>query len=71
MKKRKGTKMRREMIPIASKAVVLLDERNGPPALIAAAGKAAAFAYAEFFGAEIESPHTYRVYRAAVDRFLS
>src|SRR2546421_3750301 len=64
-------KMRGEVVAIAGKAMVLSGDRAGPPALITAAGKAAAFAYAEFFGAEIESPHTYRAYRAAVDRFLT
>jgi integrase/recombinase XerD len=53
------------------RVVDALGERPGPPALVIAAGKAAAFAYAEFFGAEIESPHTYRACRAAVDRFLA
>src|SRR5438132_1597737 len=64
-------KMKGAVVPVTGKAVVLSAERNGPPKLITAAGKAAAFAYAEFFGAEIESPHTYRAYRAAVDRFLA
>jgi site-specific recombinase XerD len=63
--------MKGEVVSIAHTAVVLSGDRNGPPALITAAGKAAAFAYAEFFGAEIESPHTYRAYRAVVDRFLT
>jgi integrase/recombinase XerD len=63
--------MRGEMVSVTGKAAVLSGDRHGPPALITAAGKAAAFAYAEFFGAEIESPHTYRAYRAAVDRFLT
>src|SRR2546422_6379537 len=64
-------KMRGAVVAIAGKAMVLSGDRAGPPALIIAAGKAAVFAYAEFFGAEIESPHTYRAYRRAVDRFLA
>src|SRR3954468_7880511 len=64
-------KMEGKVVPATGREVIVADERPGPPALITAAGKAAAFAYAEFFGAEIESPHTYRAYRAAVDRFLT
>jgi integrase/recombinase XerD len=71
MKKKKGEKMRAEVVPVTGRDVVVSGDRKEPPALIIAAGKAAAFAYAEFFGAEIESPHTYRAYRAAVDRFLT
>ena len=63
--------MRGEVVPVTSREVAVSGVRNAPPALITAAGKAAAFAYAEFFGAEIESPRTYRAYRRAVDRFLS
>lgn len=48
-----------------------LGERAAPPAIVMDTGKAAAFAYAEFFGAAIESPHTYRAYRHAVDQFLA
>jgi site-specific recombinase XerD len=70
MKKKQGAKMRGEVVPVTGREVVV-GERPGPPALVTAAGKAAVFAYAEFFGAEIESPHTYRAYRRAVDRFLA
>lgn len=62
--------MRGETVPVTSRDVVVSGERPGPPPMVTAAGKAA-FAYAEFFGAEIESPHTYRAYRHAVDRFLA
>src|SRR5438128_2630877 len=71
MRKRKEVKMRGAVVPVTGREVALSGDRNGTPGLITAAGKAAAFAYAEFFGAEIESPHTYRAYRAAVDRFLT
>jgi integrase/recombinase XerD len=40
------------------------------PVIITTASKNAAFAYAEFFGADIENPHTHRAYRHAVDTFL-
>jgi site-specific recombinase XerD len=70
MRKKKGVKMRGEVLPVAGRELAVGGERPGPPAIVTAAGKAAAFAYAEFFGAEIESPHTYRAYRHAVDRFL-
>ncbi len=71
MKKKKGAKMEGKVVPVTGREVTVLGERPGPPAIVTAAGKAAVFAYAEFFGAEIESPHTYRAYRAAVDRFLA
>jgi hypothetical protein len=67
MRKKKGVKMRGEVMPVAGREVAVFGERPGPPAIVTAAGKAAAFAYAEFFGAEIESPHTYRAYRRAVE----
>jgi len=62
--------MRGEIVPVTGREVAVVGEPPGPPAIVIAAGKAAAFAYAEFFGAEVESPHTYRAYRRAVDRFL-
>jgi len=66
MRKRKGVKMAGKVVPVTGRELALPGDRPGPPAIVTAAGKAAAFAYAEFFGAEIESPHTYRVYRRAV-----
>ena len=42
-------------------------ERSAPPTIVAESGTAAAFAYAEFVGAEIESAHTYRAYQHAID----
>jgi hypothetical protein len=68
---RKKRKIRGELVPVTAREVARAEDRGGPPAIVTAAGKAAAFAYAEFFGAEIESPHTYRAYRHAVDRFLA
>ena len=46
-------------------------EKAGMPPMILAAGQSAEFAYEEFFRAEVESDHTYRAYRRAVDRFLA
>jgi integrase/recombinase XerD len=63
--------MRGELVPVEGQEVARAGHRSGAPAIITAAGKAAAFAYAEFFGAEIESLHTYRAYRYAVDQFLA
>ena len=60
--------MKGELVPVTGK---ILDERAAAPAIVTENGKAAAFAYAEFFGAAIESVHTYRAYRQAVDGFLS
>src|SRR5437879_6388880 len=70
MAHRRSGKMERELVPIAGRQGALPGERSGPPAIITAAGKAAAFAYAEFFGAEIEGPHTYRAYRSRAKCFL-
>ena len=42
-----------------------------PPALIVEAGPSAAFAYDEFFGAQIANPNTLEAYRRAVHRFLA
>src|SRR3954468_17841317 len=64
-------KMQGEVVPVSRTAVVRSSDRVEPPAIVPETGKAAAFAYAEFFGAEIESPHTYRAYRHAVDRCLA
>jgi site-specific recombinase XerC len=70
MKKKQGAKMEGKVVPAMGREVAVVGERPGPSAIVTAAGKVAVFAYAEFFGAEIESPHTYRAYRRAVDRFL-
>src|SRR5215210_7229060 len=71
MNKRKRAKMRGELVPVTGNVSGVFGERPAPPAIIIETGKAAAFAYAEFFGAEIESVHTYRAYRYAVDRCLA
>ncbi len=44
MRKKKGTKMEGEVVPVSGRAVAVLGERSGPPAIVTAAGKAAAFA---------------------------
>jgi integrase/recombinase XerD len=59
------------LVPVRGCTVGVAGARPAPPALVTESGKAAAFAYAEFFGAAIESPHTYRAYRHAVDQFLA
>jgi site-specific recombinase XerD len=59
------------LVPVAGNVLGVVGERSAPPAIVTETGKAAAFAYAEFFGAEIESRHTYRAYRRAVDRCLA
>ncbi len=62
---------RRQHEPASGREVTVpgVDQARAP-AIVTAAGKNAAFAYAEFFEATIESPHTIRAYRHAVDRFL-
>ena len=63
--------MARALVPVTGKIGSVFGERAASPAIVTETGKSAAFAYAEFFGAEIESAHTYRAYRHAVDRFLA
>ncbi len=60
-----------ELVPSPDQELALPGQRHAPPALVTEAGKAAAFAYAEFFGATIQNPNTYRAYRQAVDTFLA
>ena len=61
-----------ELVPIPDdKELALPGQRHAPPALVTDAGQAAAFAYAEFFGATIQNPNTYKAYRHAVDTFLA
>src|SRR2546423_1590965 len=71
MRQRKHSKMVGTLVPVRERTVGVSGERPAPPLIVTESGKAAAFAYAEFFGATIESPHTYRAYRHAVDRFLA
>ena len=59
------------LVPVEASDRALSIDAGDFPAIITAANKNAAFAYAEFFGAEIDSSHTYRAYRGAVDRFLA
>ena len=49
-----------ELVPMPDQELALPGQRHAPPALVTEAGKAAAFAYAEFFGAEIQNLHTYK-----------
>lgn len=46
------------------------DAAYAPP-VVTRAGDAARFAWAEFFGGQIENDHTRRAYRRAVHRFLA
>jgi integrase/recombinase XerD len=59
------------LAPVTGNVLGVAGERSAPPTIVAESGTAAAFAYAEFFGAEIESAHTYRAYQHAIDRFLA
>jgi integrase/recombinase XerD len=59
-----------------SKALTILHEPTGlalraQPALIAAAGPAAGFAWDEYFAGQIRNPHTRAAYLHAVRRFLA
>ena len=61
----------RELVPVAGGELGSVRGKTGMPPMILEAGQSAAFAYEEFFRAEVESDHTYRAYRRAVDRFLA
>src|SRR4051794_9177246 len=71
IKPKKHRKIVGALVPVRGCMVGGAGERPAPPLIVTESGKAAAFAYAEFFGAAIESPHTYRAYRHAVDQFLA
>ena len=58
-------------MPERSTGQTLAVAGSGLPALIAAAGPAAAFVWEEFFTAGIRNPHTRRAYTHAVRRFLA
>ncbi len=45
--------------------------RGDIPAIISDAGRAAQFAYDEFFFARLRNPHTRKAYRHSVHRFLA
>ena len=59
--------MKGALVPVRGQ---ILGER-APPAIGVETDKAAVFAYAEFFGAEIDRAYTYWAYRHAVDGFLA
>lgn len=58
------------IIPIKPEPLMRPASRGQPPTIILNAGGNARYAYAEFFGDEIENGNTRKVYRHAVDRFL-
>ena len=60
-----------DLVPVAGGELGSVRGKTGMPPMILEAGQSAAFAYEEFFRAEVESDHTYRAYRRAVDRFLA
>lgn len=62
--------MSSELVRFEHGGVALADRNGQPPAIVAEAGDAARFAYAEFFQAELDNEHTHRAYRRAVNRFL-
>ncbi len=59
------------LVPASGGELGSVRGKTGMPPMIIEAGQSAAFAYEEFFRAEVESDHTYRAYRRAVDRFLA
>ena len=62
--------MSTEIVRYGHRSIAAAAHEDGLPAIVARAGSAARFAWAEFFGAQIENPHTRRAYLYAVERFL-
>lgn len=62
--------MDNEIIQITTRDIGAPARGGRPPAIVERADKPAMFAYAEFFGAQVENENTHRAYRHAVDRFL-
>lgn len=59
--------MNSELVRFEHGGVALADRDAEPPAIVAEAGDAARFAYAEFFKAELGNEHTHRAYRRTQD----
>ena len=62
--------MSTEIIPIKRQPPRELAGAGELPSIVLNAGGNARYAYAEFFGDQVENEHTRKVYRHAVDRFL-
>ena len=62
--------MSTEIIPLKRQPPPAPAGTTEPPAIILSAGGNARYAYAEFFGDEIDNGNTRKVYRHGVDRFL-
>ena len=60
-----------EIVRFGQRSVVSAASADGLPAIIAQSGNSARFAWAEFFGAQIDNAHTRRAYLHAVERFLT
>jgi integrase/recombinase XerD len=63
--------MSNEIIKIEPRELATTERGSRPPAIVEDAGKAAMFAYSEFFEAELENDNTHVAYRYAVNRFLA
>lgn len=63
--------MTRDIIPRPDHALAVPLDTTEPPAIVADAGANARYAYAEFFGDEINNDYTRKAYRHAVHRFLA
>src|SRR3954468_11684914 len=59
-----------EIVPVNSRPGQVLSSREDPPAIVTAAGGAAAFAWDEFFAGSVRNPHTRAAYTRAVRQFL-
>ena len=59
-----------DIIQVTTRETATSERGRRPPAIVELAGRPAMFAYAEFFGAQLDNEHTHRAYRHAVDRFL-
>ena len=63
--------MSTDIVTTPARPLAAMDGPTDAPAIVVRAGDAARFAWAEFFGGEIENEHTRRAYLNAVQRFLA
>ena len=63
--------MSTEIVRYGRRSIATSAHADGLPAIVSRAGNAARFAWAEFFGAQIENAHTRRAYLQAIKRFLN
>ncbi len=63
--------MPQDLLPVPYSGEFSLAGAENLPAIVRDAGKAAQFAYQEFFYGKLRNPHTRAAYERAVKRFLA